>query len=496
MIPLESLIAASLNPAADLCAACSSISMEALKSQEGFVHPHDISMFNSLADNCPLCRMIKKQLCVAVRFHVNSKEPITDVAKAITLFRDFLSKQNLFMFQPSPLILWLDKTRTAPSLEKYVVAGTMCWSAAQSAVGQLQYWGRLILHNNAEGDILSLRPRGSEEEALERLNDWLCLRQTEMPEWSDAASDKSMPTRVLDLDAFGGGSDAAKGTDIRLAETGRQYGSYVTLSYCCGGYTACRTLKANYQQRVDRIVYNQLPPMFAQAIRVTRALGVRYLWIDALCIVQNDSDDWRREAASMSDIYWNTTCRLAVNDCRNPTESFFPPEEMMTSVSVPNLVPQTEAIDVEWSFVRSNDEAMKEDLANESIPDEDGPDTGSDQTESSRRKSDDVKYNITFQDRGGMVRKLISPQQYIADREILSHSRDLKTDDKDCADYSLETSDMKSMMDSTFEKFTKNLAASDEEYRRNPPKPKSPTEAYFTSPKAYAIDVDRRILNI
>ena len=54
---------------------------------------------------------------------------------------------------------------------------------------------------------------------------------------------------------------------------------------------------------------------------------------------------------------------------------------------------------------------------------------------------------------------------------------------------------MKSMMDSMFEKFTRNLAASDEEYRHNPPKQKPPTEAYFTAPKIYAIDVDRGILN-
>ena len=351
------------------------MTMEALESKEGYLHSHDISVFNSLADNCPLCGMIRTQLCAAVKFHVQSKEPITDATKAIELFRTFLSKQNLFMFQPSPLILQLDRTWAAPHVENYVVAGTMCWSAARSAVAWVPYWGRLILHNNAEGDILPLRSRGSEEEVLERLNDWLCLRETEMPDWSEAASDKPMPTRVLDLDAFGEGSHEVKDADVRLVETGEQYGSYVTLSYCWGGYTACRTLKANYQQRMDRIVYNQLPPVFAQAVRVTRALGVRYLWIDALCIVQDDLNEWRREAASMSEIYWNTICRLAVNDCKNPTESFFPPKDIMTSVSIPSLVTRTEAVDVEWSSVRSNDEAMREDLAIESVPGEDVPST-------------------------------------------------------------------------------------------------------------------------
>ena len=284
-VPSDSLPLTSLNSAIDLCAACSGMTMEALDCEHGYLHSHDISIFNSLADNCPLCRMIRTQLCAAVKFHVQSKEPITDAAKAIELFVTFLLKQNMFMFHPSPLILKLDKTWAAPHVEKYVVAGTMCWSATQSAVGWVPYWGRLILHTNAEEDILPLRSRGSEEEVLERLKAWLCLRETEVPDWSEAASDKPMPTRVLDVDAFGEGSPGVKDADIRLVETDGQCASYVTLSYCWGGYTACRTLKANYQQKQDRIVYNQLPPVFAQAIRVTRALGVRYLWIDALCII-------------------------------------------------------------------------------------------------------------------------------------------------------------------------------------------------------------------
>ncbi|KAL8739102.1 MAG: hypothetical protein Q9181_000213 [Wetmoreana brouardii] len=468
--------------------------MEALKSKEGFVHSHDNFIFINLAGNCPLCRLIRAQLCAAVRFHVQSKEPITDAAKAIALFRIFLSKQKLLMFEPSPLILQLDRTWAAPHVEKYVVAGTVCWSPAQSTVAWVPYWGRLILHNNADGNILPLRSRGSEEEVLERLNDWLCLRETEIPEWNHAASDKSMPTRVLDLDAFCGRSNDNKDTDLRLVETNRQYGSYVALSYCWGGYTACRTLKANYQQRMDHIVYKQLPPVFAQAVRVTRALGVLFLWIDALCIVQDDSQDWRREAASMSDIYWNTICRLAVNDCKYTTESFFPPEDIMTSVSVPNLVTQTEA-DVEWSSVRSREEAMKVDPATESASDKDASSTSNGQPESSRRKSADIKPNVISQDPDGLVTKLVPQQEYGADGESLSHPNGLKTGDGEGADYSLESSDIKSMMDSMFEKFTQNLAASDEEYRCNPPKPKSITEVYFTAPKIYSIDVDRGILN-
>ena len=341
-VPSVSLPLTSPNSGTDLCAACSGMTMEALECEEGYLHSRDISTFNTLADSCPLCRLIRLQLCAAVKFHIQGKEPITDAAKAIELFVIFLSTQNLFMFHPSPLILKLDKTWATPHLEKYVVAGTMCWSTTLSAVAWVPYWGRLLFHTNAEGDILPLRSRGSEEEVLARLKAWLCLREREKPDWSEAARVKPMPTRILDVEAFGEETSEVRAADVRLVETNGQCGSYVTLSYCWGGYTACRTLKANYQQRVDRIVFHQLPPLFAQAIRVTRALGDRYLWIDALCIIQDDIDEWRREAASMSDIYWNTVCRLAANDCKDPTESFFPPKNIMSSVFVPNLLVQAQ----------------------------------------------------------------------------------------------------------------------------------------------------------
>ncbi|KAJ0420521.1 hypothetical protein BJY00DRAFT_284012 [Aspergillus carlsbadensis] len=98
-----------------------------------------------------------------------------------------------------------------------------------------------------------------------------------------------------------------------------------------------RTLKTNLAERLERIPFALLPDTFAQAIRVTRGLGVRYLWIDALCIIQDDLEDWRREAASMCDVYWNTVCRLAVSDSRRPTEGFFPPAPILASVRVPGL---------------------------------------------------------------------------------------------------------------------------------------------------------------
>lgn len=45
-----------------------------------------------------------------------------------------------------------------------------------------------------------------------------------------------------------------------------------------------------------------LPVVFQEAVTVTIKLGLRYLWIDALCIIQDDPSDWERESACMAEI--------------------------------------------------------------------------------------------------------------------------------------------------------------------------------------------------
>ncbi|EHK19955.1 uncharacterized protein TRIVIDRAFT_155817 [Trichoderma virens Gv29-8] len=51
------------------------------------------------------------------------------------------------------------------------------------------------------------------------------------------------------------------------------------------------------------IPWNKLPKSFREAMQITRRLGVEYIWINSLCIIQDDSRDWEHEAAIMGKIY-------------------------------------------------------------------------------------------------------------------------------------------------------------------------------------------------
>ncbi|KAG9229079.1 heterokaryon incompatibility protein-domain-containing protein [Amylocarpus encephaloides] len=66
-----------------------------------------------------------------------------------------------------------------------------------------------------------------------------------------------------------------------------------------------------------------LPKTFRHAVQISRRLGFRYLWIDALCILQDSIEDWRNEASKMGSVYEYSTCTIAAVWGRNSHSGCF-----------------------------------------------------------------------------------------------------------------------------------------------------------------------------
>lgn len=66
-----------------------------------------------------------------------------------------------------------------------------------------------------------------------------------------------------------------------------------------------------------------LPKTFEDAINITKKLGIDFLWIDSLCIIQNDDDDWRKEASLMSSVYGGSVITIAASSARDSTQGCF-----------------------------------------------------------------------------------------------------------------------------------------------------------------------------
>jgi hypothetical protein len=79
----------------------------------------------------------------------------------------------------------------------------------------------------------------------------------------------------------------------------------------------------NLQQMREEIPFDTLSRTFQEAIFITRRLGFRYLWIDSLCIIQGNAEDWAKESVMMSSVYSGSRLNIAATSARNGTEGCF-----------------------------------------------------------------------------------------------------------------------------------------------------------------------------
>ena len=135
-----------------------------------------------------------------------------------------------------------------------------------------------------------------------------------------SAGDSVLPARVLDI----GLNDASS---ITLRESKGETGRYICLSYCWGGSEFTMTTPDTIESHRRGINLQDLPQIFQDSIKIARALGIQYLWIDALCIIQHEEDhaDWKRECGCMADIFRNAYLTVAATSANSPTGGCFTP---------------------------------------------------------------------------------------------------------------------------------------------------------------------------
>ncbi|KAF3799980.1 hypothetical protein GCG54_00001088 [Colletotrichum gloeosporioides] len=132
-----------------------------------------------------------------------------------------------------------------------------------------------------------------------------------------------LPTRLIDLRA---------NNSLRLVHTNRlkeQEGGirYATLSHCWGPPGVKGPLKSTRETTEafeQEIPESMLPRTFRDAVTITRSLGIPYLWIDSLCIVQDDSDEWQREASRMKDVYSGSVLTVSAIYGRDSSSGLYP----------------------------------------------------------------------------------------------------------------------------------------------------------------------------
>lgn len=136
---------------------------------------------------------------------------------------------------------------------------------------------------------------------------------------------KPLPKRVLSL----------QDKKVRLVEVDEgDWGKYACLSYCWGSAKFLRTSTSNLQQHKKGISMQDMPRLFSDVVEVCFKLSIPYLWIDALCIIQDSDTDWAEQASKMAEIYGNSFITIAATAAQDPRSSLFerdpPPTEFFT----------------------------------------------------------------------------------------------------------------------------------------------------------------------
>lgn len=126
--------------------------------------------------------------------------------------------------------------------------------------------------------------------------------------WSSNTIDPDLPDYVIDV------GDLSHTRDTFLTRGQGKRGRYATLSYCWGPSShASKTTTTNLKSQKKRIDFLALPTTVQDAIHTTRALGIKFIWIDALCIIQDSQKHWEVQSSLMGSIYQNSTLTIAAD---------------------------------------------------------------------------------------------------------------------------------------------------------------------------------------
>lgn len=168
----------------------------------------------------------------------------------------------------------------------------------------------------------SVGPNPLSSEVLSTIQEWLHTCQATHRHCRLASSSSSpdsyrLPDRVIDVGYDGMDS-------IRLYSGPERHGSYLALSHrwVTGPTPGWVTTQSSLARRYGWFSLRGLPKSIVDAIRVTRVLGFRFLWIDSLCIVQDSAADWNAQSLQMATIYSNARITLFA-DCAKDDEAGF-----------------------------------------------------------------------------------------------------------------------------------------------------------------------------
>ncbi|KAJ2897351.1 HET-domain-containing protein [Zalerion maritima] len=214
--------------------------------------------------------------------------------------------------------------------------GTFFWGR----VGECPLGGPVAPFITTEGDPLAkfipgrpvrVKPAGGA--LFAKIGEW--LRRCD-GEHGDRCRVKQrvLPSRVIHVRG-GVDSDSSDAASLRLVPTSDMESTwspslplkYAALSYCWGTDGVVKCLSSNLEEFQEGIPEVDLQPTIRDAVRVCRELKIAFLWVDALCIIQDDDEDKQKEMAKMTSIYSSAYVTISAARASSSSEGFLHPRD-------------------------------------------------------------------------------------------------------------------------------------------------------------------------
>jgi hypothetical protein len=174
-------------------------------------------------------------------------------------------------------------------------------------------------NQQAQGISHILEDNTKSDSCRQLAGQWLNICLETHPRCGQMTADSPMhlPSRVVDVGLPGD-------TDVRLhVSLPEEKDRYLTLSHRWGLGDVPKLTRSNYAQLEKGFSVKDLPRTFRDTIEVTRSLGIRYLWVDSLCIFQDSAEDWKIQASCMGSIYRNCLCNIAATVAEDGNSGLF-----------------------------------------------------------------------------------------------------------------------------------------------------------------------------
>ena len=305
-----------------LCALCDAVPEDILSLELGYEHYLSIKLLrNSASSNeyCHLCQMMWESIATKQRFDV-SGDPMLLEDWPIMMYAVQVTGKEAWSWRGYTAVEFRSGDRSSSQDCTWSTAPT--WSSPGLAGTVYPIVSRLYLHPGDHSNPLTYTNADLDTRSVSSMK--------QIRHWSDNCkmyhnhsienTVHNLPTRVIDI------HPALSRLKLHVQRDSNSSGAsqYAALSYCWGKSKAATTTTKNLQQHIaDGFELESLPRTIQDAITVARALGLRYLWVDALCILQGSDPearhDWDIESSKMASVYGDayvTIIAASSSDCK------------------------------------------------------------------------------------------------------------------------------------------------------------------------------------